>query len=338
MIDWLTLSVDLEHLEQATIDKLSRKHSLVMCIDPDGNIEWQRPQRRSVRSDSHQISVEICGSLRIYGSPARVGLKTVDNVFGSSDPRECAQRMIDFVKRVEQVQLPDYQEWKCTRMDVTENYDLGSLVNVKEALELLRHAEGGRYQVRATAESVYWSVRSTVKSGKAYSKGAHMTYMQRRGKAHLDDEQMNLVQRLLRLELGLRRHYFARQLRKPWYELTESELTMVHNDYFGQLIGNVEISERSDMRRACVEAAQRLGMSEGIGKAAFLSWTVIQSQGYQAWRDYCPRSTFYRHKKILREAGLSYADFAARNVIPLRMRKLEIATPVRSWGELRKAA
>lgn len=338
MIDWLTLQIDSDRLSDETLNALRVKHSLIMCLNPDGSVEWQRPARREVRSDSHQITVELCGSLRIYGSPARVGLKTVDNVFGSGDPLECADRMLRFVESVEGVQLPEAQEFSCTRMDVTHNYDMGCLVNVKSALEILRHAEGGRYQVRTAAETVYWSTKSTVRSGKAYSKGEHMRYLDRRGRAHLDQEKMQLCDGLLRMELSLRRHYFARQCPTPWHQLEESQLDQIHGAYFGQLIGSVEISERTDMRRACIDAALRLGLSEGQGKAAFLSWTVIQSQGYQAWREYSPRSTFYRHKKILREAGLSYADFAARNVVPLRVRRLELARPVRSWHEIKRAA
>ena len=338
MIDWLTLAVPVEAVDPETVAKLSRKNSLVMCINPDGNIEWQKPQRRSIRSDSHQITVEVCGSVRIYGSPSRVALKSADNVFGSQDIRDCASRMIGFVESIEQVELPGYPAWSCSRIDVTHNYAMGSLANVKEALGYLRHAEGGRYQVKTDAESVYWSTRSTVKSGKAYAKGAHMRYLEKRGKSFLTPEQLELTQGLLRLELGLRRHYLSRQLNKPWHELTAGELDSIHESYFSQLIGDIKVTERTDLLRACKEAAERIGLSQGIGKAAFMSWTVIQSQGFRAWEEMCPRSTFYRHKKVLREAGLSYADFAARNVVPLRKRQLTIGQPVRSWSELRAAA
>ena len=338
MIDWLTLRLPRELIDPEVHAKLTRKHSLIMQIDPDGLVEWERPSRRSVRSDSHQLTVEICGDLRIYGSPARVGLDTTHNVFGSGNPAECAQRMIDFLKLIEGIDLPSYENWSCSRIDITHNFDLCNLTNVKTALEILRNAEGGRYQVRATAESVYWSVKSTIKSGKAYSKGAHTRYLAQRGRPELSEEQQTKADGLLRLELSLRRHFFTRQLKQDWHTLTERQLDDMHTEYFGKLIGDVSISEQADIRTACIHAAISLDYSEGLGKAAYLSWMTIRNEGYQCWRDYTAKSTFYRHKAILNKAGLNYADFAARNVVPLRVHKLHLSKPVRCWADIKRAA
>lgn len=338
MIDWLTLQIDVADLPVETYLAMRGKHSLICQISPDGSLEWEKPVRRNVRSDSHQITVELCGSLRIYGSPARVGLVRCDNVFGSSDVLECAQRMIDFVARIEEVQLPVAQAWGCTRIDVTENYDLGQLAHVRTALNHLKAAEGGRYQVRTAAESVYWSQKSTVKSGKAYAKGPHMRYLEKRGKSFLSQDEIDLTDRLLRLELSLRRHWISRQAKKHWHELTEAELQKIHAEYFAGLIGSAEITEQSDMRSELIEAAGRLGMTEGQGRAAYMSWCQIQAVGLHAWKDDCPKSTFYRHKKIMFEAGLSWADLKSRKVVPLRTRPIVLGEPIRSWAELRQVA
>jgi II/X family phage/plasmid replication protein len=223
-------------------------------------------------------------------------------------------------------------------MDVTHNYWLGDLTNVMTALSLLRHAEGGRYQVRTAAESVYWSQNSTRRSGKAYSKGAHMRFLAKRGRAFIEPDEFALVDGLLRLELSLRRHFFSRVIDKPWYLLTEKELNAEHEKYFAALVGRVEVSEMTDMRNACVEAALRLGLSEGQGRAAYLSWNTIRAVGFAVWRAESAKATMYRHKKILHEAGLSYGDFQARNVVPIRRRRIVLGEPVQSWAELRKVA
>ncbi len=338
MLDWLTLKTDISNLSDFTRERLRASQSRILCIDPDGAVVWEKSGRKSVRSDSHQITMEMGGDLILYGSPARVGLDRVDNVFGSGDPIECATRMINFVSEVEGVDLPDFRLWDCTRMDVTHNYHLGDKANVLTALEMLRHVEGGRYQVQTSAETVYWSKKSTRRTGKAYCKGAHMEYMAKRGRAFLTSEEMAAVQGLLRLELTLKRHFFKRTIECKWWELSQRDLEMEHERYFGELVGKVEINEMTDMREACVQASENLGWTPGQGRAAYMSWNCIQAVGYMVWRSDTPKATFYRHRKILREAGLSFADFRARNVVPIRRRRIVLGQPVRSWAELRKVA
>ncbi|KAA9131963.1 hypothetical protein F3N42_07255 [Marinihelvus fidelis] len=337
MIDWLTLVCPGEIVSPEVRDQLTREVGMVMKVDATGEISWMKPERKSVRSDSHQLTVEMGADLRVYGSPARVGLIRTDNVFGSGDIEECARRMINFVRNVERVELPHYKRWKLKKLDITHNYDLGNLTNVKTALEMLRHVQGDRYQVNTSAESVYWSKNSTVRSGKAYAKGPHLRHLKKKGTAGVSDQEIEACDRLLRLELQLRRHFWDR-LERDWWTVTESELDRYHSDYFGRLVGDVVIDEKTDMEKACIAAAIRLGMTEGYGKAAAMAWCVIRSEGFQFWQDKTPRSTMFKHKKILREAGLSYADFAARNVVPIRRRRVILNAPVKSWGELMKTA
>jgi II/X family phage/plasmid replication protein len=338
MLDWLTLKVNAIKLSDLTRSVLRQSQSHILFIDPEGFVKWDRPSRETVRSDSHQVTVEFGSDLVIYGSPARVHPERSDNVFGSSDVIECSQRMIDFVARSVGCDLPSCSEWSCTRMDVTENYDLGDLRTVLEALSLLRHSEGGRYQVRTNAESVYWSERSTYRSGKVYAKGPHMLYLRKQGKDFLSDLELQQVQGILRLELSLRRHFFKRLCRKQWFELTACDLAAEHENYFAQLVGAAELSEMTDMRERLIESAKSIGLSEGYGRAAFGSWQWIRASGYADWREGMPRSSFYRHKKILRAAGLSYGDFAARNVVSIRRRRIILDQPVRCWADLKRAA
>lgn len=338
MIDWLSLSVSPELLRPEVLEYLKSQQSHIICVAPDGEITWDRPGRVVVRSDSHQITMELGAVLRIYGSPARVGLKSSDNVFGSSDPVECATRMINFLSSVHSVQLPAVRAWKCSRIDVTHNYFLGDIASVKTALSHLRNAEGGRFQVRTCAESVYWSVKSTYRSGKAYSKGEHMLHLAKRGKSFLDAEKLKLTEGLLRLELSLKRHFFSKQLGKPWFRLTEDELNEQHEKYFGSLIGDVEVKAVGSIEKRCLKAAQDLGLSPGYGKSAFMSWSVIRNEGIAYFKDRSSKSTYYRHKRILQQAGLGWADLCAGKVVPIRRHKLVLGQPVSSWAELRLAA
>lgn len=336
MIDWLTLKVDGLKLLPETIAALRGRAGRLLKISPDGAVEWEQVARDVVRSDSHQVTVAMGGELSISGSPARV--MASNNVFGSDDPVECANAMLAFVSETCGVSLPGHLAFRVTRMDVTHNYDLGAPHQVREALAALRHAEGGRYQLRTTAETVYWSQRSMLRSGKAYAKGPHATYLMRRGQAYFTETEIQDVQRLLRLELSLKSQWWRERSSKSWWQYSGQELQELHADYFGPLIGGAEVWEEDAMREVINQAAARLGYSEGRAAAAFLYWLTIQQVGFETARQHIGRTTHYRHVQILREAGLSFADFQARRVVALRRRPLVLAQPVRSWSELRAAA
>lgn len=335
MIDWLTLKVDAMDIPVATVLALRARTGRVLKLSPDGSIEWETVAREAIRSDSHQVTVAMGGELTICGSPARV--MGSNNVFGSGDPIECARAMLAFVRRTVQVELPDFQAWRVTRMDVTENYDLGDIAQVREALMALRHAEGGRYQLRTAAESVYWSVRSQLRSGKAYAKGPHVEFQLKRGQCELHPDQVKAAARLLRLELSLKSQWWRERSRKKWWEFSEAELQQEHERYFQPLIGGAEVWNMDKAQERCIEAAQQLGMSEGQGERAYLYWLAIQQLGFETAKQMASRRTHYRHVKVLRAAGYSFSDFQARRVVALRRRPLVLAQPVRSWHELRAA-
>ena len=332
----MTLKIDGMDLPPQTVAALQSRTGRVIKVSPSGEVEWETVARECIRSDSHQVTVAMGGELCISGSPARVMER--DNVFGSGDPVECARAMLAFVRASCQVELPDVQAWRCTRMDVTQNFDLGALSHVREALMCLRHAEGGRYQLRTAAESVYWSVRSHLRSGKAYAKGPHLEYQARKGVVELDESSMTAAARLLRLELSLKSQWWRERATKPWWQYTAQELECEHESYFAPLVGGAEVWDMNDLEQQVLKAALDLGKSEGQGSAAYLYWLVIQQVGFETARARTPRTSHFRHVKVLRHAGLSFSDFQARRVVALRRRALVLAQPVRSWEELRRVA
>lgn len=336
MIDWLTLKIDGTRLEPEAIQRLKALSGRVIKLDAEGGIEWESAARENIRSDSHQVTVCMGGELTICGSPARV--MGTSNVFGSGDIRACARAMLAFVRCRVSVPLPDIESWRCTRVDVTHNYDLLTAANVRAALLSLRHAEGGRYQLRTTAESVYWSVRSQHRSGKAYAKGPHLEYQMKKGTAEVSPDELLLAQRLLRLELSLRSQFWRQQVEKPWHEFSEVELDQLHEGYFSALVGGVEVVEMSDVKRRCVETAIDIGRTEGQGNAAFAYWCLIRAEGFERARELTSKATHYRHVKLLRAAGLSWADFQAGRVVQLRRTPLVLAQPVRSFSDMRLVA
>ena len=330
LIDWLTLSTDASLLDPRTIMKITGEQDRVMRVSPEGEIKWAIPCRKNVRSDSHQITVRIGAELDIQGSPARTK-GTRDNIFGEANPVRAFLDMVRFLSDTLEVPIPDDPRcWKIRRMDVTGNFDLGSLANVRQALNYLRHVEGGRYQVKTDAETVYWSKYSRLRSGKAYAKGAHMRYLIKKGQADLNPDQLSLVDRLLRLEMCLRGQFWRERAARLWYEWSGEQLYRLFEEYFGQFIGKVEIVEVDKL----LDALMKVAPTPGLAKAAYRTWLLIQSHGMEEARDLMTERTWRRHKRLLQDCGVSWADFHHRALVPFRRKTIVLSDPVRSWEDL----
>ena len=325
--------MDARLLPLSTLEIFHRHQDRIVRISPEGEIRWETVARANIRSDSQQVTIRCTDVLVIQGSPARV--KGPDNVFGSLDIRANWLAMIQFVEDALGVLLPRFHtNWRVTRVDVTGNYDLGSPSNVKQALNYLRHHEGGRYQVRTNAETVYWSKQSSLRAGKAYAKGAQMRQLVRKGELYLEAADLALLDRLLRLELRLGGQFWRERAERPWYEWSEQDFAEAHRGYFSQFVGDVELAQSDDV----LERLKAVVKTEGQALAAFRTWALIRELGVEITRSMLPQSTWYRHKRQLNQVGLSWADFQMRSVVPFRRRMIKLDESVNSWAALRAQA
>lgn len=297
----------------------------------------------SVRSDSHGVVFRVgTDALWMQGSPARV-IGDGCNVFGAGasaqqDIKGCVQRMANFLFGALPIdnRFP-VDKWIVSRVDVTKNLDVGDLGNVRSALSILRNLEGGRYRVSQQAgDTVYWSHKSRLRSGKAYAKGPHLLKLNKSrsymGKIY-NQEEIELANRLLRLELKLGPQFWRERAEKRWFEWTAKDFDEQWESYFGRMIGTVEMVNDSEVKKRVLAVAPSVGQ----GKAAYGCWAMIQAQGWERAREMYSRSSWYRHLSLLRRAGLGDADFSAGRVVHLR-RKLVEARVVNSWSELQRAA
>ena len=345
LIDWITARLperffdrhEWYHLMSLT-DRVSR------YCGKTGELRWESAAWESVRSDSHQIAFRVgSDAIWIQGSPARL-MGEGDTVFGlgasaALDLTGCVERMSAFV--FDQVGLPlrgHPWDWIVSRIDVTGNLLLNSLVDVREALRILRNVEGGRYRVSQKAgDTVYWSTNSRLRKGKAYAKGPHLEYQMRKkgydGKRYVTEE-ICLANRLLRLELTLGAQWLREERSgKKWHELTNGDLYEEWESYFSRMVGDMETTNDRELK----EKIYLVAPTAGQAKAAYGTWALIQSQGWEQARDMHSSRTWYRNLKILRNAGLSDADLSAGRIVEFRRQLIECQL-VESWEELRKVA
>lgn len=356
MIDWLSLKLAVTEEFEGLVKEYQTTQDRILRIGGDGSLQWEVSAWDSIRSDSHQLAFQATGSyIRIQGSPARI-IGDGDNVFSSGasaalDLMGCAERMIKFIVQHTGIDLPSspcaVAEWQVTRVDVTENLYLGTLPNVRQALTILRNCEGGRYRVSQQAgDTVYWSHKSRLRSGKAYAKGAELIHkMEKLSKSKIEQpacqydlEKLSLASGLLRLELKLGAQYWRERIACKWHDIKSDDLASEWRSYFSRMIGGAEIMSEQDIYKRLlnvVDIDKNGNPKEGQAKAAFSLWCLIKSEGWQVSRDITSKPTWYRNLKHLKNAGLSDADISAGNVVQLRSKILE-ARPVTSWRELRE--
>ena len=328
MIDWLTLKLYGSLLSPEVRAKFTQRQDKIVRLSPEGEIIWEIPARTSIRSDSHQITVRLASDLEIKGSPARV--MHSDNVFGSSDNLECFHAMRKYVANQLEIILPANPEiWQCKVVDITENYMLDSLIEVKQALNYLRHAEGWRYQVQTKAETIYWSKTSRLRAGIAYAKGPHLEYQKKKGQVEISDEYLQAALKLLRLELRLGFQFWREISEKPWYKYTSDDFKQMHHDYFSQFIGDIELTENDDI----LEKLKNI-TTEGQAFSAYRTWKLIRTDGMESARALMTKSTWYRHKYLLNQVGMSWADFQEGNTVPFRRKTICLDNTVSSWNEV----
>ena len=343
LIDWLSLRLDSSSCpDWGGWLRLREWGDRILRYCPrTGETRWEVTAWDSIRSDSHQLAIKAgAGGLWVQGSPARV-MGSGDTVFGAGlegrDIVACARAMIAFVERLLHISpIPHFRLWSLTRLDVTQNYDLGSAASVRVALAELRNVEGGRYRVSQQAgDTVYYSHLSRHRAGKAYAKGPHLVHLLKQSTytgCRYSESDLELAHRLLRLELRLGSKWFH-QLPIAWYLLIWDNLKEQHDDYFMRMFG-VEGITGVDM--GFVDQFIKVAKTPAQGRGAARSWALVQAMGWQAARDMMPKSTWYLHQKIWKAAGLGDADISAGRVVSLR-RPL-IMHPVSSWDELRRAA
>lgn len=340
LLDWVSFRIPLVEFGKDQIQQLRLLTDRIVRFCPKtGDVRYETCAWESIRSDSHQLSFQVGSSdLRIQGSPARV-CNDGDAVFGSGsssrlDLRGSIKAMTLHASKVLSVILPSSVNYTVTRVDVTGNLLLGSLTEVRDALRILRDCEGGRYRVSQQAgDSVYWSHRSRLRSGKAYAKGPHLEYLTNSskytGRIYTPSE-LSLSQNLLRLELKLGREFFSRN---DWKTMDADFFKKQWNEYFDRMIGDSEMKTDNDLKQRIFTVAP----TEGRAKAAYGCWLLIQSEGWERARESYPKPTWYRHLGILRNAGCGDADISVGRVVPIRKKIFE-ARLISSWSQLKQAS
>jgi len=81
-------------------------------------------------------------------------------------------------------------------------------------------------------------------------------------------------------------------------------------------------------------ATARLGLTPRTGKEAYRTLAVIQGDGIESAQKDVSKSTWVRHMKVLREAGVTDQQLQKSNVEALPLRPITLRGPMTSWDDL----
>lgn len=349
LIDWLTLRFPLsDKLGETLHARIREALGRVVKVNAAGEIEWEKQHIDfdAIRSDSLGMYWSITADadaqryLTIGASPSSL-LNQGVNVFGSMSVEDGAKVLVKTASLALESILPAWNQWQCRRMDITANYDMGSSAQVKQALRLLLATDAPRRRTnsdRKGGDTVYWNPSSDLQLGKAYHKGAHLRFQQRKGNIVVDESLLDLGDNLLRLELKLGSRWFRRFEADghDWKKLAPKRLTEIHHKFFDSLIGGSDV-EVSDMG-ILLKELEKVASTKGRAQSAHNTFALLKVLGYTQTCESMHPQTFANHCVLLRKAGLSSADLCAGKVLELRKRSLVLAEPVTSWEQIRKAA
>lgn len=339
MIDWLSLSIDVAFLSDEVRRICYENHDRILKIDREGQIVFEKVSSEWLRSDSNYLEVSFGSYLHLRGSPARV--VNSNNVFGSLDIKECALTMIRFFCKMNNVIIPmDLNQWNCTRIDVTRNYDMGSLQGVLDAIDAFKLIKVGRQKLSTEDTTASWGRGSSLHTGTAYAKGPQSRKLAAKSKANFSPEQLRIADRLLRLEYSIRSLMLRRfkQIGLKWQDFTPEFLIDHHTEYFNQFISGVEVVDMGNILDLLLQKVGQGIPTEGQAKAAYDCYLRCREKGFRQAKDSYPKGTFSRHLKNLSTIGVGPADLQPSNVVPLRRRQVVLDQPVSCWDDIKLEA
>lgn len=343
MIDWLTLFLDASLLDRDSVIRCRDNADKILKINGlTGETVWETSCRQQISSDSHFITVSFGSRLKIEGSPARVIYS--HNVFGSLDIKKCALDMISFVAEHYQIFIPrNLKNWSCSRIDVNQNFDMGSLPQGQQVIDYMKPLKCGRQHTTTYDTAVVWGEGSSLHSGKAYLKGPQLRKLVSRGTAKVSDFDLEKSDRLLRLEYSMRRGQIARirnDLSLSWFDFTPEFLIAHHSDYFSKFISTFEVVDMCNILQkllANVGADKNQIPTEGQARAAYNCYSLIRLNGLHLAKESFTKASWHRHIHNLGSIGLVAADLQSVNVVPLLRRQILLDQPVSSWDEIKLA-
>jgi hypothetical protein len=326
--DWITISQkhhdigDIPNFSDGRVLSLSNDGQVDWLVDRSAKHEGSYDTRLLIRAIGNQV--DVSGNVGAWSRP--------DNVRGYT----FAETLVKLNQIMVELGLPEFTKGEqyiranrthdrfkrvftgasISRLDLTKNYETGSLANADEYLFYLGGVRATRMKTSVmghqdTLETIAHGQNSKYRSAIIYNKAREF---RKHKKQFLDDPDSYHSKLLEYLEAnGIIR--FELRLKQRW--LTQKRLR-----YLGEI-------QLSDLENAFNEAAETIITSANVDRQHDLSNPAYMS--FTRWKDGCmlqKNRTYYRHRReILDVMGIDISNPLQSRVLqfPLRVRVIEIA-------------
>lgn len=284
-----------------------------------------------IKRNNTPILVDTEPFLIIEGSIHKVILG--HNIYGGPKNFDKAIRyLIDLVSSQLEFVFPDYREWMVERIDVSEVYKI-NFDAIQEWFRGFNNCSFPRREVQRYGNSGLYAQGSTT-TFKAYHKGPEFyKHDRKRLRRFLSDEKiinlLNIANDILRIEVEIKQKKLIYDFgRVPCVkDITDDYLEGTHDREVKRMLNEAKSSIR--VVRSSVNVRNRLFSiySDRLAGILLGVWYQLTTLGDFEVKKSLSDSTFYRYKKQLQQAGVSWKgtdvilkDFSLvpQDFVPLR--------------------
>lgn len=238
------------------------------------------------------------------------------NVFGGPDDLQNSVKwLIQLLDGLLITSLPSWDQWTLYRVDFAEVYDLGSFEAVEEWFRGVNSCTFPRRQVNRYGVSGLYCAGSTT-AVKFYHKGVEFAkHDRKRVSKWLKPKELDSLQfyanRLLRVEVEIKSRKLKSDFgdRSPLIgEVSAEYLSKIYEKEVSRLIR--DSAEDSKMCRTAQAVEKRLYSMFTTDMAGRLlgTWYRLATLGEEFVKKSLPKPTFYRHRKLLLNSGISWIE------------------------------
>lgn len=333
MID--TIKIRSPYLSEHTAEQVSSMLVTRSAFNNDsGELLYELVSGALKGSFDHRVSVRVCRDEVVYLPPRHPGQK------GTTELRECrpyvflegsvhkallghnvfggpcsllpaARWFVGHVGKLLHVIFPPADDWLLYRVDWAECFELGSYEACEDFVRGMNRCNYPRRQPRRYGwQSIVFA--GTYTTWKLYHKGPEFSKNDYSRLIHAGV--YNAVQwqekagRILRSETTIKAPKLKRDFNgyPKVKDVSDEYIAGVHDQNTARVLREGE-AEMKTVRTA-EEVTKRLHSmySERQASALFCTWTFLGVQEEQLILRFMSRRTFYHHKKLLREAGVSW--------------------------------
>jgi hypothetical protein len=229
------------------------------------------------------------------------------------------------------VNVGDFADWLCLRVDWAECYNFGSYEAVEEFLRSMMLASyPRRFPKTYPGEILFPSSNVSTKfyhKGKEFADNKCLKSYARISNREEAEKLLGLANGILRTEITVRSKRLKQEAAMPGHaempvvDLTREWLEALHDTEVSRVFHEGKADMKSVRTHDAVNVRLHEVYDEGLARILFGVWMQLSALGEKEYRKKVPVRTFYRQRKQIADAGITWIGsdigIVKSNVIPL---------------------